>query len=118
MVRGFLARPLIEEYNGKKIYYVEGLPIPFIGKIGFAYTFIDDFFTIGLNRPTIKKVIDVSLTQDTRKADILDEGSFSSGMLFATLFDGVSMSSQVAALYEKNKVSIPRYMRYADLDIS
>lgn len=116
MIRGFLARPLIEEYNGKKIFYVEWLPFPFIGKIGFAYTFVDDFFMIGLNRSTIKKVIDTSLTNDTKKWDMLDAGSFSSGMLFATLFDGVTMSSQVAALYEKNKTSIPRYMRYMELD--
>lgn len=53
-----LAKPLIEDYKGKKIYYVEAIPVPWVGKIGIAYTFVDDFFMIGINRPTIRHVID------------------------------------------------------------
>ncbi len=61
-VAGFLAKPLIEDYQGKKIYYSEGISMPFVGKLTFAYTFIDDFFIFGLNRPTIKRAIDVATT--------------------------------------------------------
>jgi hypothetical protein len=28
-----LAKPLIEDYKGKKIYYVESIPVPWVGKI-------------------------------------------------------------------------------------
>lgn len=116
LIKGFLAKPLIEDYNTRKIYYVEGLPIPFVGKIGFAYTFIDNFFIIGPNRSTIKKVIDVANSGDMRKKELLDAGSFSTGTLFATIFDGVKSSEQFKALYEKNKTSIPRYMRYLKMN--
>ncbi len=57
-----LAKPLIEDYKGKKIYYVEAIPIPWVGKIGIAYTFVDDFFIIGINRPTIRHVIDMAVS--------------------------------------------------------
>jgi len=57
-----LAKPLIEDYKGKKIYYVEAIPVPWVGKIGIAYTFVDDFFIIGINRPTIRHVIDTAVS--------------------------------------------------------
>lgn len=116
LIKGFLAKPLIEDYNTRKIYYVEGLPIPFVGKIGFAYTFIDNFFIIGLNRSTIRKVIDIANSSDTRKKELIDAGSFATGTVFATIFDGVGSSAQLRALYEKNKTSIPRYMRYLKMN--
>jgi hypothetical protein len=112
MIKWFLAKPLIEDYNGKKIYYVEWLPIPFVGKIGFAYTFVDDFFIIGPNRSTIKNVIDVSKSWDSSKKKLLSDTSFERGTFFATLFDWVSTSEKLKGLYEKNKSSIPRYTKY------
>lgn len=60
MALGFLAKPLIEDYSGKKIYYLENISFPFVGKLGLAYTFVDDFFVIGLNRSTIKRYIDTA----------------------------------------------------------
>lgn len=60
MAKGFFAKPLIEEYAGKKIYYIDGAAVPYVGKIGIAYTFVNDFFYIGLNRQTIKHIIDVA----------------------------------------------------------
>ncbi|MBP9779530.1 hypothetical protein KBD33_02800 [Candidatus Gracilibacteria bacterium] len=116
MIKGFLAKPLIEDYSGKKIYYVEGLPIPFVGKIGFAYTFIDDFFMIGLNRSTIKHIIDGSQGGDSAKEEFIAKTPFSKGTFFAMLFDGVNTSLKLKELYEKNKSSIPRYMRYLGLE--
>lgn len=74
----FLAKPLIEDYSGKKIYYSEKIPVPFVGELSFAYTFIDDFFVFGLNRTTIKHVIDVANSGDSAKKKILDTNSLSS----------------------------------------
>lgn len=116
MIKGFLAKPLIEDYSGKKIYYVEGLPIPFVGKIGFAYTFIDDFFMIGFNRSTIKHIIDGSQGSDSAKEKLIAKTPFSKWTFFAMLFDGVNTSEKIKELYEKNKSSIPRYMRYLGLE--
>lgn len=82
-----LAKPLIEDYQSKKIYYVEAIPVPWIGKIGIAYAFVDDFFIIGLNRTTIKNVIDVAKSGDTQKKKILNPGSFATGTFLATMFD-------------------------------
>ncbi len=115
MIKGFLAKPLIEDYNGKKIYYVEWLPIPFVGKIGFAYTFVDDFFIIAPNRSTIKNIIDIAKTWDIKKSKILSVNTFDKWTFFVTLFDGVSTSEKLRWLYEKNKSSIPRYMKYLDM---
>ncbi len=115
MIKGFLAKPLIEDYNGKKIYYIEWLPIPFVGKIGFAYTFIDDFFMIGLNRPTIKKIIDTAATWDTAKKKLLKTTPFPPWTFFVTLFDWVTTSEKLRPLFEKNKSSIPRYTRYLSM---
>ena len=78
-VTTFLAKPLIEDYAGKKIYYSEKIPVPFVGGISFAYTFVDDFFIIGLNRMTIKHVIDVAASGDQAKKKILDTNMLSSG---------------------------------------
>lgn len=119
MIKWFLAKPLIEDYKEKKIYYVEWLPIPFIGKIGFAYTFVDDFFMIAPNRSTIKRIIDTSLMGDVRKEEIVDPDGFESGTLLVTLFDGESLSQNMKWLYEKNQSYITRYSRYIDeLDMS
>ena len=114
MIKGFLAKPLIEDYKAKKIYYVEWLPIPFIWKIGFAYTFVDDFFMIAPNRSTIKRVIDTSLVWDIRKSQIIDRNGFETGTLFATVFDGESLSQNLRWLYDKNQSYITRYARYLD----
>jgi hypothetical protein len=51
-------------------------PIPFVGKIGFAYTFIDDFFMIGLNRSTIKHIIDGAQGSDSAKEKLVAKTPF------------------------------------------
>lgn len=50
--------------------------MPWVGKIGIAYSFVDDFFIIGLNRSTIKHVIDTAVSGDIRKKSILTTDSF------------------------------------------
>lgn len=39
---------------------MEAIPLPWVGKIGLAYAFVDDFFFIGLNRSTIHNIIDTA----------------------------------------------------------
>ncbi len=112
LIKWFLAKPLIEDYNWKKIYYAEDLPIPYIGKIGFAYAFIDDFFILGINRSTIRHVIDAATTWDTKKKQLAPTDSFEKGTFFATMLDWVEMSKQLKWLFEKNTTSVSRYARY------
>ncbi len=112
LLKWFLAKPLIEDYKWKKIYYAEGLPIPYIGKIGFAYTFIDDFFILWINRSTIKSVIDGITVWDANKKRLAPTDAFEKGTFFATILDGVEMSKQLKWLYEKNTSSVSRYARY------
>ena len=95
MLTKVLAKPLIEDYGGKKIYYIEDVPVPFIGKIGFAYTFVDDFFMLGVNRTTIRRIIDAAATGDVQKKKIVNEESLDVGTFFATLFDGVNASKEL-----------------------
>lgn len=91
-----VAKPLIEDYGEKKIYYVENIPFPFVGKLGIAYTFVDDFLVIGLNRPTIKKTIDAMTTTSETKSQLIDQTSFSSGSFLGVVFDGGSASREIA----------------------
>jgi hypothetical protein len=116
-MKSFLAKPLIEDYEGKQIFYVEAIPLPFVGKIGFAYTFIDDFFFIGLNRTTMKRVIDTAKTGDPHKKDITDSQTSPKWSFFLALFDGKTASVDLEALYEKNRTSIPRYASLLDKQI-
>lgn len=113
-IRSFLAKPLIEDYANKKIYYVEAIPVPFVGKIGFAYTFVDDFFFLAPNRTTIRRIIDTAAHGDKRKEALIDKDTAQKGSFFLTLFDGESASNDLRWLYEKNKSSIPRYASYID----
>jgi hypothetical protein len=106
----FLAKPLIEDYGDKKIYYVDAIPAPLVGKIGFAYTFVDDFFFLAPNRTTIRHIIDTSTSWDINKWTLTDSATSSTGSFFLTLFDGVSASKDLKWLYEKNKSSLPRYL--------
>ncbi len=85
--------------------------MPFVGEISFAYTFIDDFFVFGLNRPTIRHVIDVANAGDAGKKRLLDEHTLPSGTFFSLLFDGEGMSQAIQSLYEKNVKTLPRYMK-------
>jgi hypothetical protein len=116
-MKSFLAKPLIEDYEGRQIFYIEAIPVPFVGKIGFAYTFIDDFFFIGLNRTTIKRIIDVAKTGDIKKWEIIDSKTVPKGSFFLTLFDGKSASIDLKGLYEKNRTSISRYANLLDREI-
>jgi hypothetical protein len=109
-VFGMLAKPLIEDYQGKKIYYVEAIPVPWVGNIGVAYTFIDDFFVLGLNRSTIRKVIDTATTGDSYKKNLITPEIFEKGTFFATLFDGVSVSQSLQSMYEKNQKLVPKIL--------
>jgi hypothetical protein len=115
LIKWFLVKPLIEDYSGKKIYYIEWLPIPFVGKIGFAYTFVDDFFIIGLNRSTIRKVIDAAGNK-WKDSRVSETDTFEKNTFFASVFDGVSTSDQLQKLYEKNKTSLPRYVQMLGMD--
>jgi hypothetical protein len=101
-----LAKPIIEDYAGKKIYYTEDIPVPFAGKIGFAYTFVDDFLIVGLNRPTIRRVIDTAATGDKNKLNIVDASTLEKGTFVTMLFDGVRTSQELSQLYRSNKPSI------------
>lgn len=105
-----LAKPLIEDYQWKKIYYVEAIPVPWVWKLGIAYTFVDDFFIIGLNRSTIRHVIDTADSWDKYKKNIVNTESFEKGTFFAMLFDGVNSSSELKNLYKKNQSTIPRFL--------
>ena len=105
-----LMKPLIEDYKGKKVYYVEAIPVPFFGKIGIAYTFVDNFFVVWLNRSTIHNVIDVALSGDKNKKNIVNPETLSSGTFFATLFDGVTFSDEIKKLYQKNENTLARYI--------
>ncbi len=105
-----LAKPLIEDYQWKKIYYVEAIPVPWVGKIGIAYTFVDDFFIIGLNRSTIKHVIDTAKSGDIRKQSMVTTDSFEKWTFFATLFDGVTSSTELKRMYEKNQTIVPKIL--------
>jgi hypothetical protein len=101
-----LAKPLIEDYAGKKVYYMENISIPWVGNIGFAYTFVDDFLIVGLNRPTIRRVIDTAATGDQNKLNIVDASTLEKGTFFTMLFDGVRTSQELSQLYRSNKPSI------------
>jgi hypothetical protein len=103
-----LAKPLIEDYAGKKIYYTEDIPVPFVGKLGLAYTFVDDFLIIGLNRPTIRRVIDTAATGDQSKLHIIDATTLEKGTFFTLLFDGVHTSQELSKLYTNNKSALTR----------
>jgi hypothetical protein len=116
-IKSFLAKPLIEDYEGKQIFYIEAIPVPFVGKIGFAYTFVDNFFFIGLNRTSMKHVIDVAKTGDTAKRELIDNSTSSQGSFFLTLFDGKTASDDLKGLYEKNRTAIPRYAALLDKNI-
>ena len=110
-IQAFLAKPLIEDYGSGKIYYVDAIPFPFVGKVWFAYTFVDDFFFLAPNRPTIRRIIDTGKSGDMRKNDIIGaDSSVFDNSFFATLFDGESTSKDIRWLYEKNKKVLPRYM--------
>lgn len=103
-----LAKPLIEDYQWKKIYYVEAIPVPWIGKIGIAYTFVDDFFVLGLNRTTIRHAIDTAASGDSAKKHLVNADAFEKGTFFATLFDGSNASQELKWLYEKNRSTVPQ----------
>jgi hypothetical protein len=103
-----LAKPLIEDYAGKKVYYMENISIPWVGDIGFAYTFVDDFLIVGLNKPTIRRVIDTAATGDQNKLNIVDASTLEKGTFFTMLFDGVRTSQELSQLYRSNKPSIAR----------
>ena len=97
-----LAKPLIEDYRDKKIYYLEGISLPYIGNLSFAYGFIDDFFILGFNRNTIKKYIDAYRDGDARKKVLVTDTSFGTHTFFAMLFDGKRIDDQLRLFYERN----------------
>ena len=113
-IEDFLAKPLIEDYKWRKIYYAEALSVPFVWKVSFAYTFIDDFFLLAPNRMTIRRIIDTALSGDTRKSLIIDTQTASTGSFFAMLFDGEWTSQDLKWLYQKNKTNIPRSLFASD----
>jgi hypothetical protein len=113
-MKTFFAKPLIEEYEWKSIYYVEAIPVPFVGKIGFAYTFVDNFFFIGLNRTSMRHVIDVAKSWDDAKKSLIDEWTALKNSFFVSLLDGNTASSDLKWLYEMNRTSIPRYAALFD----
>ncbi len=104
-----LTKPLIEDYGWKKIYYVEAIPVPWVGEIGIAYTFVDNFFMIGLNRSTIRHIIDTAKSGDNHKKNLVSQENFEKGTFFAMLFDGVNSSIEIKKLYEKNQSMVPRF---------
>lgn len=65
---------------------------------------------MGLNRYTIKNVINIATSWDSAKKNLLSSENFSKGTFFATLLDGVNMSTELRWLYEKNTSVIPRYL--------
>ncbi|GAB0174966.1 MAG: hypothetical protein HHAS10_08450 [Candidatus Altimarinota bacterium] len=113
-MKSFFAKPLIEDYQGEQIYYIEAIPVPFVGKIGFAYTFIDNFFFIGLNRTSMRHVIDVANSGDDARKTLLDGSTVLENSFFVGLLDGITASSDLKGLYEKNRTSIPRYASLLD----
>lgn len=103
MIMNFLVKPIIEKYNWKNIYYVDAIPFPFIGKIGYAYTFLDDFLIIAPNRTTIKKNIDVYKNWDLWKKSIITKDTNNINTFLSFLFDGNNMSSQLKKLFENDR---------------
>jgi len=63
-----------------------------------------------LNRSTIHNVIDVALSGDKNKKNIVNPETLSSGTFFATLFDGVTFSDEIKKLYQKNENTLARYI--------
>lgn len=115
ILKWFFAKPLIEEYRGKQIFYLDGASVPYIGKLSIAYTFIDDFLYVGLNRGTMKNIIDIANTGDIRKKQILSNDVVQENTFFSVLFDGVATSNTLKNLYNKNQENIWRYTRIFDL---
>ena len=113
-MKTFFAKPLIEDYEWKQIFYVEAIPVPFVGKIGFAYTFVDNFFFLWLNRTTMRHVIDVAKTGDSGKKALIDSWTALKNSFFVSLLDGNTASNDLKWLYEKNRTSIPRYASLLD----
>jgi hypothetical protein len=70
---------------------------------------VDDFFIMGLNRSTIRQVIDTAQSGDTSKKNLVSKESFEKGTFFATLFDGATSSDELKKLYQKNQSTIPRF---------
>lgn len=98
-----IAKPLIEDYKNKKIYYVDKIPIPFVGEIWFSYAFVEDFWVLGLNRTTIKNIIDASQLWDNWKKNVVSQDTISTGTAFAVLFDGVHSSDTLRDMYQSNQ---------------
>lgn len=94
-MKSFFAKPLIEDYQGEQIYYIEAIPVPFVGKLGFAYTFIDNFFFIGLNRTSMRHVIDTAKTGDTAKQSLIDSSTVLANSFFVGLLDGNGASNDL-----------------------
>ncbi len=109
-IQSFLTKPLIEDYKWKKIYYTENISLPFIGKVWFAYTFVDDFFFLAPNRMTVHRIVDIAESGDIRKTAILDKNTASKGSFLALIFDGESVSKDFKGIYEKNTSILPKYL--------
>lgn len=112
-LQNILSKPLIEDYNGKKIYYRENIAVPFVGNIGIAYTFIDDFFVLGLNRATIRKAIDTANKKDLRKSELISPTSFEKNTIFATIFDGETLQKTLSGFVNNTSAqsSMLNYIR-------
>ncbi len=95
------AKPMIEEYRWKKIYYVSDIPFPFVWKIQLAYSFVNDFLVISINKPTIKKAIDTSIDWDKNKKKLIDKGTALNSTFFWLIFDWIWASKQISDISKK-----------------
>lgn len=100
------AKPFIEDYKDKKIYFIENISSPFLGNIWFAYTFVDNFLFIAPNKTSIKKVIDTAISGDENKTKTLWDTNFASWTFFASSFDGEGITKQFREMHTSNKVAL------------
>lgn len=99
------AKPLIEDYRGNRIYYIENIPIPFIGNIGFTYSVVENFVIFSLNRTTIKKIIDISHDGDTRKIAITGGAAPEKYTVLGMIFDGQTTKQNISKFFDANTAS-------------
>jgi len=102
---------MIEDYRGTKIYYIERFPMYFVGDLSLAYTFIDDFLVIGINRESVKHAIDASQAISNQKSHLLVGGGFEKYSFFVTLLDGKELTRQLKDWYETNPLRLTRGLR-------
>ncbi len=109
------AKPFIEEYKGNKIYFVEDIPFPFTWKIGLSYTYVNNFLVISLNKTTIKKIIDTSISWDKWKSNLIDSTTSAKWTFFWFLLDWVSASKQIKDIMKNNTKFVSSINRYLNL---